>query len=130
MQLQVTRSIRLINYIIDYVFILLITIFLSAGYFISTWEMELNGDPEAIFYFIYLVSFFFYYLLCELIWQRTLGKLFTGTKVINLNNQKPGWRQILIRSWIRTISINVLSFIWTNTGHHDLLSDTRVVRIK
>lgn len=129
MPLPVSRLIRLINYIIDYIFILLITILLSAGYLYTTWPMKLNGDPEAVFYFVYLVSFFFYYLICELIWQRTMGKLFTGTKVINLNHRKPGWRQILIRSLIRTISINVLSFIWSKTGHHDLLSDTRVIRI-
>ncbi len=121
---------RLLNFLIDYLIILVITFILFAIHLTLTSEKSPLGNAEAVFYFIYITSFFTYYLFTELMWQRTIGKLITGTRVISLTSHKPNLKQIFIRSWIRTISLEVLSFIWARTGHHDLLSDTRVVRIR
>lgn len=121
---------RLINFTVDYLFIIMISTFFFLAYqTIFYTSRSGQGDAEATYYFIYLITYFGYYLTGETIWQRTIGKILTRTRVVTRNNSKPGFRQILVRSWIRTISIDILSFLWAQNGHHDKLTDTIVVKI-
>lgn len=119
---------RLVNFFIDYLIICMITIFIMIVYVLNASENSSSGNMGAILYFIYLGSFFCYYFFMELLFQKTIGKIITGTYVVTTANNKPTLKQLLIRSWIRTISIEILSFVWSKCGHHDLLSETRVVK--
>ncbi len=76
---------------------------------------------------IYLGVRFLYYFISEALFSRTLGKLSTQTKVVNINNEKPNLLQILIRSLSRFISL--LSGVSDDeVAIHDAFSKTFVVK--
>jgi hypothetical protein len=82
-------------------------------------------------YFVPLLvlgSFFTYYVTMEYFFQQTLGKIFTGSKVVMTDGSKPVLKSILIRTCCRLIPLEPLSFLSSEIGLHDSLSDTRVVR--
>ncbi len=69
-----------------------------------------------------------YYTLFEMITGRTLGKLITGTKVVDEQGNMPQPERILLRSLCRYIPFDAFSFLGGDgTGWHDTLSKTRVV---
>ncbi|MVM37941.1 hypothetical protein GO730_10615 [Spirosoma sp. HMF3257] len=70
-----------------------------------------------------------YYILTELLFQRTLGKVLTKTKVVSLTGDKPSLLQIIFRTLSRSIPFEYLSYFVTVEGLHDKLSKTRVVKI-
>lgn len=68
------------------------------------------------------------YVLPEALFGRTLGKLVTQTKVVTRTGGKPTISQVLIRTVVRWIPFEPLSFLWgDNTGWHDDWSKTLVV---
>ena len=76
-----------------------------------------------------MVFYALYPLVCESIWQRTLGKVVTGTKVVDVFGNKPSFMRILGRSFARLIPFDWVSFIISGhpIGWHDQLSGTMVV---
>ncbi len=111
------------NYIIDSIFIRLLIIIIDG---ILIWNFNLI-DIEL--YFINFVVFFFYYFLFEGSYGRTLGKLITGTKVIDENGQIPSASAILIRTLSRLIPFEAFSFLGSKPlGWHDRFSKTYVVK--
>lgn len=71
------------------------------------------------------------YLLPEALFGRTFGKLCTGTKVVDLNGNKPSFGQALARTAIRFVPFEPFSFLWGEpVGWHDSWSKTRVVLVK
>lgn len=71
-----------------------------------------------------------YYFTLEYFFQRTLGKLLTGTKVVDRNGGKPTGKVILVRTLARLIPVDFLSYLFVKNGIHDVLSRTKVVKIK
>jgi uncharacterized RDD family membrane protein YckC len=72
-----------------------------------------------------------YYALFEGLFGRSLGKLITGTVVIDKSGNTPGFRAILIRTLIRFIPIDAFSFLGNSgRGWHDSFSNTYVVNKK
>ena len=62
---------------------------------------------------------------------RTLGKLITGTIVVNENGKKPDFGTVFKRSLCRLIPFNAISFLFNpGLGWHDSISDTYVVNKK
>ena len=89
-----------------------------------------NGEEIFIVPFIiFLPMFWLYYIISEYLFQRTLGKLVTKTKVINKQGEQPSFNQILGRSLSRSIPFEYLSYLFTPVGIHDYLSGTRVIEI-
>jgi len=86
------------------------------------------GERGAIFV-CYLFSSLIYFTFFELIFGATPAKFLTETRVVDLNNQKPGTKAVIFRTLSRHIPFDAFSFIVTN-GWHDNLSDTTVVREK
>ncbi|MFI8379139.1 RDD family protein [Leeuwenhoekiella sp. NPDC079379] len=127
-QLYVTNSgVRFVNFIIDFiVFILLIL----AGTFIldSVFTTSNNELLLSIGYGMVFILFMVYYGVSEYFSQKTLGKFFTKTKVVNLDGSKPGALTILIRTLCRLIPLDRLSFLIFKSGFHDKLSHTQVVK--
>jgi uncharacterized RDD family membrane protein YckC len=71
-----------------------------------------------------------YYIVMELAFQRTLGKLLSGTKVVTEKGEPPSFGQILGRTLARFIPFEAFSFFGGGgkpVGWHDSLSGTRVV---
>lgn len=71
-----------------------------------------------------------FYLLLEGTTGRTLGKLVTGTKVVDQNGLKPSFGQIVGRTFARFIPFEAFSFLGdSGRGWHDSLAKTYVVRV-
>lgn len=72
---------------------------------------------------------FSYYIILEGIFQTTLGKLITRTKIIRLDNEKVNFIDILLRTLCRFIPLEQLSFLSENpVGWHDRISETRIIK--
>ena len=62
---------------------------------------------------------------------RTLGKLVTGTRVVNAAGGTPSFKQILGRSLARFIPFEAFSFLGDDgRGWHDSIPDTYVIRCR
>ena len=78
----------------------------------------------------WLITLFFYYLFCEGIWFKTIGKLITGTRVIDASGSNPTFVQIITRTFIRFIPLEFLTYLDGSkrpSGWHDRWSNTRVI---
>lgn len=81
-----------------------------------------------------------YYFVCEAFCNgRTLGKLITGLRVVDIDGNRPSVGKIAIRTLCRLIPFDYLSFFstdkWSSEENldgfwHDSLSKTYVVRVK
>ncbi len=71
-----------------------------------------------------------YYTLSEGLTGRTVGKLVTGTKVLNEKDEPPSFLNILGRTICRLIPFEAFSFLGSGYGWHDSISSTKVVVIK
>ena len=93
--------------------------------------MEYISENKVFGFVLSMISFFAYYLMFETIWQRTIGKMVTGTKVVGLDGEKPGFVTLLGRTLARFIPFEILSFLsagkYPTKGWHDSLSHTLVV---
>jgi uncharacterized RDD family membrane protein YckC len=73
-----------------------------------------------------------YYLLMEGLFGRTLGKMITGTRVVNWKTgQKPGIGALVGRTLARFVPFEAFSFLGSEPGGwHDRWSGTMVVDLK
>ncbi|MFT5102576.1 MAG: putative RDD family membrane protein YckC [Candidatus Latescibacterota bacterium] len=118
-----TTSARIINYIIDSV--------ASFGlvFLVLTLIQFIIGDVSPIIFLVLILgSFASYFIILELLFQKTLGKFITKTKVVTLDGQKPNQRDIVFRSGCRFIPFDQVSFLFMKNGFHDVLSKTKVVK--
>lgn len=71
-----------------------------------------------------------YYILMEALFQRTIAKFITNTKVVRDDGAPPNFGQIVGRSFARLIPFEAFSFLGGQNpvGWHDSLSGTRVVQ--
>ena len=91
-------------------------------------EVEPIDLPEWPFWIVGLGTCVGYFIVTESLWQKTLGKLITGTVVVSADGYKPSFGQIVGRSVARLIPFEALSFLGRYpVGWHDSLSGTRVV---
>lgn len=124
-----SRSKRIINLLIDTMVVGILTLFVMiildyAGInfkFIST-----KSNIKIIFIVIQIS----YYLILEFTLNKTIGKFITHSKVVNLHFSKPNFFQLIIRTVIRFVPFEFLSFINMGKGWHDLLSKTLVIEDK
>jgi len=107
---------RLGNFLLDYL-ILMVIIFISA----------ILLPPLGVF--LGLFGFFLYYVIFETLWQRTLGKFITGTKVVTATGSKPTFDAIGIRTLARYVPFEPLS-VWSERvlGWHDRWTGTYVIK--
>ena len=72
-----------------------------------------------------------YYFAFEMATSRTLGKLITGTKVVNEDGGPPTPTQIMGRTICRIIPFEFLTFLRTpSRGWHDSIPNTYVVKTR
>ncbi|MFM2040837.1 MAG: hypothetical protein RLZZ493_1426 [Bacteroidota bacterium] len=124
-----SKSKRIINLLIDTMVVGILTLFVMiildyAGInfkFIST-----KSNVKIIFIVIQIS----YYLILEFTLNKTIGKFITHSKVVNLHFSKPNFFQLIIRTVIRFVPFEFLSFINMGKGWHDLLSKTLVIEDK
>jgi uncharacterized RDD family membrane protein YckC len=109
---------RLLNWFTDLIFIFLLTVALGylGNYLADAYGMEYlrMGDfvvENSKINFFYLFCSIMFYGLFESYLQRTPGKFLTGTRVIRLDGAKPTEWNILLRTLLRFIPFEALSFM-------------------
>ena len=125
-----SRGQRFLNMVIDFVFFIVfafivgvVMAFTGTGYLLD----EMN---ETVFGIILMSA---YYFPQEAIWGRTLAKLITKTKVVDLKGEKAGVGKVLGRTLCRFIPFEALTFLFGNGrphGIHDKLPNTKVITLK
>jgi uncharacterized RDD family membrane protein YckC len=81
------------------------------------------------YYQVFYATLFVYYLLFELLWKRTPGKLLSLTKVVDVSGKKPAWYQVVIRSLLRLTLIDAFFIPIIKKPLHDALSKTKLVEV-
>ena len=75
------------------------------------------------------LCYFLYYFILETLTGKTLGKMITRTKVVDVNGQKPGSSVIALRTLSRLVPFEPFSFFGNPPrGWHDTWSKTWVVK--
>lgn len=124
---KASKTLRLANGIIDTTVIIILLTFWD--YFVimiqpSEWVAHFFAFSGTLF------SYFAYYLLMETYFQKTIGKFFTGTKVVTLQKEEPYISDIFVKTLCRLIPLDQLSFLFFNNGFHDRFSKTMVIKDK
>jgi len=89
----------------------------------SFWlAMSLNLGVSFAVYFLYSAGL-------EAATGRTLAKFLSRTKVVKLDGSPIGLKQACLRSVIRFVPLEFVSFLFPGPGWHDRWSKTRVVRL-
>lgn len=98
--------------------------------FFPIWILSIaRPDMQLVFFVLIYIP---YCIILEGVFNRTLGKLITGTVVISSKTfEKPSFGQILGRSFSRLIPFDGLSFISGKPrGWHDSIPNTLVTTVK
>lgn len=128
-----SSGLRFANYLIDGIIKAVIDeiIFLLLG--ISQFEDSTYGAGSELEHLVPrlavgLMTLFLYYGVLEGTTGRTIGKLITGTIVVNREGQRISWGQAMGRTACRMIPFEVFSFLGSRAiGWHDSIPGTYVV---
>lgn len=119
---------RLISFIIDF-FIIVVIYSITINLITKTYNIRLDKlfSPLVIF----APFLIFYYFIQEYAFNTSIGKLIFRLRVVSaIEYEKPTLTQVLIRSFIRVIPIDLFFFFTKRPiGLHDIVSKT-VVLIK
>ncbi|WP_395680993.1 RDD family protein [Dokdonella sp.] len=123
---------RFVNLLVDYfgfmalAFVVGIVIGIVGGN--SAVEAMQNIGVQYLFGFLVM---FAYYVPLELFFGRTLGKLVTGTRVVDENGEPPSAGKVIGRTLCRFIPFEAFSFFASDArGWHDSIPKTYVVKIR
>ncbi len=138
-----SKGLRFANLILDIIFINILSavIWFAIGFFVGAFSAAMGIADTVVPAFqrlllsppvrllVACLNMFVYFFLCEALWQRTLAKLITGTKVITVNGTKPTFGAIGTRTLCRLVPFEAFSFLTGKPGGwHDWWSGTIVVR--
>jgi len=116
---------RVINFLIDTIFVFLIAYMASKGY---KWYVFYYHIAYLNFGWFYAASIVVYYTILESIFARTPGKWFSHSKVVNQKGLRPSFIAILIRSLTRLTIIDMFFIPFLDKTLHDYISKTEVVQ--
>jgi uncharacterized RDD family membrane protein YckC len=131
---------RFFNMIIDYIVFYLLTmtfVFVSAIVAALLFPEEAeslfdegNSSSQLWMYVLVYMAYVFYYTTLEAVTGRTVGKLITGTQVVDKDGKLPALGVIFRRSLSRIVPFEAFSFLANARGWHDTWTDTWVVEKK
>jgi uncharacterized RDD family membrane protein YckC len=124
---EASRGQRFANYLIDQVVFLALAFLLGILLAIFNLVDQLNDLEINI---IALLILYVYYAVMESAFGQTVGKLITGTIVVDLEGNRPSTKTILIRSLCRFIPFEPFSYLSDGPGWHDMLAKTKVISKK
>jgi hypothetical protein len=117
--LSCSKTVRGLNLLIDLLLILFLTIFCA--------KTLPSGFNQSYGFLIVLIIPFTYYLLFETVFGMTLGKLITGSIVVDNDGKRPSFYKILIRTVCRFWIGQIKSSFLNDDIFHDKISSTFVV---
>ena len=115
---------RVINFLIDTILIALISYGLYKWWSFYVYFWQYRFYP---YYYFFYATVFVYYTIFELLWARSPGKWFSMSKVSNARGGRPAFYQVLLRSLIRLIIIDMFFIPIFDRTLHDQLTRTRVI---
>lgn len=127
-----SKGLRFANMLIDYIGLTIlgaIVGFVTYMLFQEAGIAYLESVPD----YVYGVGItLVYYIALEATTGRTLGKLITGTRVVNEEGLPASFTQIVGRSFTRMIPFEAFSFLVISNGRgwHDSLPKTYVVKVR
>jgi uncharacterized RDD family membrane protein YckC len=90
-----------------------------------------QGNDNFYLLLIIVAIYILYYVLLEYFVGFTIGKFLNKTRIISLDETKPSFSQIVVRTFTRLIPFGILTVLSPyQAAVHDLFSKTRVIRIK
>lgn len=79
---------------------------------------------------ISILVYFLYYLIFEYSKGQTLGKMITRSKVVSITENKDYFFiQIILRTLMRFIPLDILSYLFLYRGLHDWISKTNIIKL-
>jgi len=130
MNTNVSRGVRFINFLIDFMCFMLITtvIFLILRRYFDASIIESGYSNRLLSILIYLT----YYTVFESVLGTTPGKLITKTKVVQKNATTISFSTAIIRSFSRIIPFEPISIFFNanKLSWHDKFSNTKVIKVK
>jgi len=123
------RGRRLANLLIDTLgyFLLSAVVGVAIGLVDPSFVTGLSRVGEYLFGFAVMLL---YYVPCELLFGRTLGKLITGTRVVAESGEPLRFLQVVGRTATRFVPFEAFTFLGSRPGLHDRWSETRVVLLR
>ena len=123
---------RLANFLIDLVIIYAVQIIVvTASYymwgFLGLIDMNQENPLGGIGVLGNIAIYFAYYILLEVNFGQTVGKMLTKSIVVDKTGEKVSWGEITIRTLCRFIPFEWISYLGNPIGLHDSLSKTRVI---
>lgn len=122
---------RLVNFVVDQLcFGFVASLLMAIVAVVVGRDVDSLVDADWKVYTFLIAASLLYYVSCESIAGRTLGKLLTGTRTVAVSGERPSFEQILLRTLVRlVVPFEFLSFLRHDAvGFHDRWSGTRVVR--
>jgi uncharacterized RDD family membrane protein YckC len=123
--LKANRRLRFANFLID-------SIFIYTGAFLIGYSIGGTNLAQIYFEHPYLAGAgitFILYFFQELLFGKTLGKLITGTNIVNDKGQKPSIMQLILRNASRLIPFEAFTYLSKEKrGLHDIISKTYVIK--
>ena len=121
----VKKRIRFYNWLID-TFISLLTFLILIK---LIFPLKPGEEITRLFKYYFIILNAIYYFVAELFFNRTIGKVFTKTKVEYPNDNTHLLGKVLIRTISRYIPFEALSIFLSKKNRvlHDMLSNTRVI---
>ena len=117
---------RFANLLVDYVALITVNAIIGALMVLLLGMDEIGPGLDFI---VGTLVMFAYYAASEATFGRSMGKLVTGTRVVDVDGGPPSFGQILKRTALRFVPFEAFSFFGPN-GLHDRLSGTRVIRTR
>lgn len=115
-----------VSYFGGVAFVRLVLLLPAAEESLLPWLQEIQEAHRRLFPIFFL---FLYYLVMEVGFRTTIGKMLTRTVLADADGLRPGRPRLLIRTLCRFIPFEALSFFDRNgKGVHDSFSRTYVVR--
>ncbi|MFD0724449.1 RDD family protein [Lysobacter brunescens] len=131
---------RLFGFLIDYAASTILSAVIAVPYVMFLYWQGGDAALDALEnqqnilldYVLGLFATLLYYIVLEGWFGWTIGKLVTGTRVVNEKGARPTWKQVVGRTLGRFIPFEPFSLLFANDndkrGWHDTLSKTHVVR--
>ena len=123
------QSKRLLNYILDIIFIYVLVILVAIVISLLGGEKYVTENTTD---FLTIAVMLFYFIFFESLFQKTPAKFITKTRVVKRSGEKPSFKNIVGRSFARFIPFDAFSFLGGKypEGWHDRFSKTIVVSDK
>lgn len=133
-QMEASLGKRFVNALVDGICIGIVNVAIgfTFGLILGITGNATLTDDAGINLFLQLLGLamtFLFYVVFESAFQRTPGKLITGTKVVTSSGEKPSPKSIAIRTLCRFIPFEPLVGLFTSSFWHDTIPDVKVVDV-